>query len=86
MTVYIFAAILIISAFFVLIALIKSRHFFKSAFLTAFQGIASLMAVNIIGLLSGVVISTNWFSLAFCSVFGTPGTITLLLSKFLFGT
>lgn len=77
-------AVLIICALAVLVSLFKSGHFMKNLFTSAFQGIISLIAVNVIGLATGVSLSVNWYTLAAVSVFGLPGTIALTLLKFIF--
>ncbi|MBQ8574739.1 MAG: pro-sigmaK processing inhibitor BofA family protein [Clostridia bacterium] len=63
----------------VIFSMIKSRHFFKSIVTSVFQGIASMMAVNVLGMLTGVTVAVNWYTLVCVSVFGIPSTITLVL-------
>ena len=76
--------VLIICAAAVLTAMYRSGHFFKSLFTTAIQGIASLAAVNITGLLTGVTLSLNWYTILTVSLFGLPSTIALTILKFIF--
>ena len=68
----------------VYITAVKSRHFFKSLISSVFQGLASLLAVNVIGLLTGVTVALNWYTIAFSCVFGTPACIALLFLDTLF--
>lgn len=68
----------------VLIALLKSGQPVRQAVKTVFQGIVSLAAVNAAGLLTGVALSINKYTLIFVSVFGMPGTILLTVMKFIF--
>lgn len=62
-----------------LIAILKSKHITKSFALTAIQGVAAIFAVNIFGLVSGVTIAVNWYTLGVGTLFGTPGVISLLI-------
>lgn len=68
----------------VYITAVKSGHFFKSLISSVFQGLASLLAVNVIGLLTGVTVALNWYTIAFSCVFGTPACIALLFLDTLF--
>lgn len=68
----------------VLISLFRSGHPVRQALKTLFQGIVSLAAVNVAGLVTGIALSINKFTLIFVSVFGMPGTILLTVMKFIF--
>ncbi len=57
----------------------KSGHFIKNLFKYAFQGIISMFAVNVLGLLSGVSIAINWYTLTTAAIFGMPSVISLVL-------
>jgi len=70
----------------VLGAMIRSRKGGRALFLTALQGLAALCAVNLTGMLSGVTIALNWYSLGAGLLFGAPGIIGILLLNFLFRT
>lgn len=63
----------------VLFSMIKSGHFLKSLVTSVFQGIASMMAVNVLGMLTGVTVAVNWYTLGCVAFFGIPSTITLVL-------
>lgn len=76
--------LLAVGALAVYITAVKSGHFFKSLISTVFQGLASLLAVNVIGLLTGVTVALNWYTIAFSCVFGTPACIALLFLDTLF--
>lgn len=67
-------------------AMIRSRRGGRSLLLTALQGIAALFAVNLVGMVSGVTVALNWYTLATGVVLGTPGIIGILLLDFLFAT
>ena len=75
-----FEFVLIISAIIIVFSMIKSHHFFKSLFLSAFQGIIAVFAVNFIGDLINVHIMVNWFSIAVSAAGGLPGVIFLLVN------
>ena len=84
--IYIVCAVLLLCAGIVLHTMRKSGHPIKAALLSMLQGFASLMAVNLLGLVSGVTIPVNRFSLVFCGIFGAPGTVALLIADVLFST
>ena len=62
-----------------LIAFIRSGHFFSYIILSALSGIGSLFAVNLLSSLTGVSIALNYITLSVSSVFGISGVIGLLL-------
>lgn len=63
----------------VLFATLRSGHFIKNTFNSALTGIFSMLSLNVIGLLTGVTIAINWYTLIFTAIFGIPGTITFVL-------
>ncbi len=67
-----------VAAFF---ALLRSGHFLKAFLLTLTQGVASLFAVNLTGMLTGITIAVNWYTLGVCCLTGTPGVIMMLAAK-----
>ena len=75
-----FEFVLIISAIIIVFSMIKSHHFFKVLFLSAFQGIIAVFAVNFIGDIINVHIMVNWFSIAVSAAGGLPGVIFLLVN------
>ena len=64
--------------------LFRTKKFLLSLFMTALQGIASLIAANFIGGFFGVHLSVNAFSLGVCGLGGLPGTVMLLITDTLF--
>ena len=48
---------------------------------SAAGGLAALGAVNLTGLLTGVALPLNLFSLLVCCLLGAPGVITMLLLR-----
>ncbi|MBQ8227919.1 MAG: pro-sigmaK processing inhibitor BofA family protein [Clostridia bacterium] len=76
----------VVCAFISLLAMKKSKHFVKSLFLTAIQGLTALMAVNASGILTGVNLSLNALTIGSGVVFGTPGIVMNLLIKIILAT
>ncbi|MDR3313781.1 MAG: pro-sigmaK processing inhibitor BofA family protein [Oscillospiraceae bacterium] len=68
----------------ILLAMLRSRRLLRCLVLTAASGIASLYAVNALGLLSGIKLPVNGFSLGISAIGGAPGVIALLLTDTLF--
>lgn len=68
------------------ILLIKNKKFVLGTFLTAAQGICTLLAVNLIGSVINVRIPLNFWSLGFSSLFGITGVIIMLVINVLFLT
>ena len=75
-----FEIILVISAVIVFFTLIRSHHFFKALFLSAFQGIIAIFAVNFIGDIINIHLMINWYSLSVSMIGGLPGVIFLLVN------
>ena len=74
---------LIISAVIILAVFIKSRHFFKSLFLSSLSGIGSLFAVNVLSQMTGISIGINYITLLISALGGIPSVIALLMSRFI---
>lgn len=62
-----------------IITMLKKGAFFKSIFLSAFQGLAALLAVNALGLLTGVTLAVNWYTILACVCLGIPASISMLV-------
>lgn len=71
--------IIIIGFAAVLLTTLRSGHFIKNILNSALTGILSILSVNVIGLLTGVTVAINWYTLIFTAIFGIPGTITFVL-------
>ncbi len=80
-----FSAVIVavVSIIFVCLALKKAQNPFKSAFLSAFFGVASLGAVNLLSLYTGVTLAVNYVTSFVTVVLGAPGVICLLMLKLL---
>lgn len=62
---------------------IKSEKGATSFALSALQGVAALCAVNLTGMITGVTIAVNWYTVLSYVVLGLPGVIgTLILNMF----
>ena len=59
--------------------MIKCEKGGKCFMLSAFQGIAAMFAVNITGLITGVALSVNWYTILTSALMGIPGVISMLL-------
>lgn len=77
-------AVAVLVGIIILTVIFKSGHIFKSLCLTIFQGVASIFAVNVVGLLTGVTLGINWYTLGASMVLGMPGVIAMLVVKYLF--
>ena len=77
-------AMLVIGALAVLIAFVRSGRFFGAVIGSVVQGVVSLFAVNVAGMLTGVTVAVNPVTLGTVSLLGVPGTIGLLLLNTIF--
>lgn len=59
--------------------MIKSERGATSFVLSALQGIAALFAVNLTGMITGVTIAVNWYTMLSYVVLGMPGVIATLV-------
>ncbi len=71
--------VILISGLAVIFSMYKSGHLMKSILTSIFQGLASLMAVNVLGLLTGVSIALNWYTIGAVCLFGMPSTVGIVL-------
>lgn len=58
--------------------MIKCEKGGRCVMLSAVTGIAALFAVNTVGLISGVTVAVNWYTLGISGVMGLPGVISML--------
>ena len=72
-------AVLGLGAVVILFSMLRSGHFLRSLLASAVQGIVALLAVNVLGTLTGVTLAVNPCTLSFCGLFGMPGTIGFCL-------
>ncbi len=78
-----FIFVMCICAVIIFVSFIKSGRFFRSIFLSVFQGLSALFAVNFIGGFTGLHLSVNIFSLLVSCVSGLPGVIFLVVTDFI---
>lgn len=71
--------------FTIFVAHIKSKRFIVSVFLTAFQGLCALFAVNLLGKYISIHIPVNYWTLGVSSVGGISGVIMMLLCEVFMG-
>ena len=74
-----FIAAAVICAVVVIGWMIKCEKDGKCFMLSALQGIAAIFAVNIIGMVSGVTVAVNWYTLGTGAILGIPGVIGILM-------
>jgi len=73
---FVAAAVICVAA--VLGWMIKNEKGGRSVMLSAVSGIAALFAVNTVGLLSGVTLAVNWYTLGISGIMGIPGVVSML--------
>lgn len=65
--------------------MVKSEKGGISFIKSAFQGLAGMFAVNLLGMVTGVTIAVNWYSIVSFIVLGLPGVIGALMLNLIFG-
>lgn len=65
----------------IILAMLKSKHFFKAAFLSCAQGLAALFAVNLLSSFTGFSLGVNWITIGISAVSGIAGVVMLLVSN-----
>ena len=78
----ILAAALFASLIIILTVSFKSKHFFKSVFLSAFSGLGGLFAVHVLSWFTVLSLPVNLFTAVVSAVGGLPGVIALLITSF----
>ncbi len=79
-----FISAAVISTVCVLWWMIKSEKGGASFLKSAFQGLAGMCAVNLAGMITGVTIAVNWYSIISFVILGLPGVIGALMLNFIF--
>lgn len=74
----------IISTVVVLWWMIKNEKGGLTFIKSAFQGLAGMFAVNLLGMVTGVTIAVNWYSIISFIILGLPGVIGALMLNFIF--
>lgn len=79
-----FISAAVISSVCVLWWMIKSEKGGISFVKSAFQGLAGMFAVNLLGMVTGVTIAVNWYSIVSIMILGLPGVIGALILNLIF--
>lgn len=79
-----FISAAVISTICVLWWMIKSEKGGISFIKSAFQGLAGLFAVNLAGMVTGVTIAVNWYSIVSFIILGLPGVVGALILNLIF--
>lgn len=79
-----FISAAVISTVLVLWWMIKSEKGGLSFIKSAFQGLAGMFAVNLIGMVTGVTVAVNWYSIVSFVILGLPGVIGSLFLNLIF--
>ena len=69
--------IIVVSAF-------RTKRFFSCVILSALQGIAAMFAVNALGMVTGLHLSLNSYTIAASVIGGTPAIIGMIVTEILF--
>ncbi len=67
----------------IIIWALKSPRGVRYLFVTALEGAAAFFAVNLIGVITGVTIAVNFYTLPTALVCGLPGVISLLALNYI---
>ena len=70
---------LLVLGFLLLVLLIRIRRAVGTAVSSAAMGVGALAAVNLTGLVTGVVLPWNLFTMLVCLVLGAPGVVSMLV-------
>lgn len=74
----VFITLAVICASSVLWWMIKSEKGATCFAVSALQGLAAVFAVNLAGLVTGITLAVNWYTLGTAVLLGLPGVITAL--------
>ncbi len=74
----VFITLAVICAASVLWWMIKSEKGATCFAVSALQGLAAVFAVNLTGLVTGITLTVNWYTLGTAVLLGLPGVITAL--------
>ncbi len=74
-------AVLIFAGLTILVSAYKTKRFFSCIILSALQGIAALFAVNALGLVTGLHLSLNGYTILTSAFGGTPAVIGLIVME-----
>ena len=67
-----------------LYVMLKRKCLFKGIIASIFQGVCALYAVKLLGLVTGVSVAVNWYTLGTAAALGSPGVALLLAAQTIF--
>ena len=77
-------AALLVACVIVVVSAFRTKRFFSCVILSALHGIGAIFAVNALGLVTGLHISLNGYTLAASAIGGTPAVIGMIITEILF--
>lgn len=77
-------ASLVTAVVIIIISSIKTKRFFSCIFLSAAQGICALFAVNALGLVTGLHLPLNEYTLIASAIGSTPAVIGMIILEIIF--
>ena len=77
-------AALILSCLIIFVSALKTKRFFSCFIFSALQGIAAIFAVNALGLVTGLHLSLNTYTIVSSVIGGTPAVIGMIVTEILF--
>ncbi len=66
--------------------MLRQKCLIRGIFSTAAQGIVALYAVKLLGLVTGIHLAVNWYTLGTAAVLGSPGVALILAIQTVFNT
>lgn len=77
-------AALSVACVIVVVSAFRTKRFFSCVILSALQGVGAIFAVNALGLVTGLHISLNGYTLVASAIGGTPAVIGMIVTEILF--
>ncbi|MBP3329463.1 MAG: pro-sigmaK processing inhibitor BofA family protein [Clostridia bacterium] len=74
-------ASLAIGCLIIIVAAFRTKRFFSCLILSALQGIAAHFAVNALGMVTGLHLSLNGYTIASSIIGGTPAVIGMIITE-----
>lgn len=77
-------AALAAACFIIIVSAFRTKRFFSCVIFSALQGISAIFAVNALGLVTGLHLSLNSYTLTASVIGGTPAVIGMIVTEILF--
>lgn len=74
-----FICAIIILFLFIVQLIVKAKNPLKKTVLAMFKGVLTLVAVNVMGIFTGVTLPISLFSIAVSAIVGVPGIATMFI-------